>query len=398
MNNLPARFLRITASKNQLLRRLERLRTSKAARHEEGHVLVQGIKTLQELAAKGHRVRTIGITFDEHHLPIRASALDIAASVQREDLVASQQQDSDPDQGHGSLWAKEQQKPKFMADQYVAVSRKMTTRILGTDSPTAEHEVWAEVAIPDYSYLFSVPSKSRSRPESGLEDRSKASPPRSSSKELDTPTTQKIRKLVVLDQISDPGNMGLMIRSAKALFWDAGWLTPGTVDPFNNKVVRASRALCLDWPLKNEGRWEELERFLDANRFTLVVADMLPRWAVKQNDEHQWNPHNLVWWNWPSTIPRTHVPENIALVMSSEHHGVRKQQGDTVDQDLEAKTRLLRDAIRVSIPMNPAVESMNVAAAATAMMWELNRILDAPADARIERLQILDAPSGSIDK
>ncbi|KAF9185734.1 hypothetical protein BGZ51_002468 [Haplosporangium sp. Z 767] len=398
MNNLPARFLRITAPKNQLLRRLERLRTSKAARQEEGHVLIQGIKTLQELAAKGHRVRTIGITFDEHNLPIRAPALDIAASVQCEDLEASQQEDLDPDQGKGSLWAKGQQKPKFMADQYVAVSRKMTTRILGTDSPTAEHEVWAEVAIPDYSYLFSVPSKSGSCPESGLGDRPKDTSPRSSSKELDAPISQRIRKLVVLDQISDPGNMGLMIRSAKALFWDAGWLTPGTVDPFNNKVVRASRALCLDWPLKNEGRWEELERFLDANQSTLVVADMLPRWAVEQSDERQWNPHNLVWWNWPSTIPRTHVPERIALVMSSEHHGVHRQQGEAVSQDLEAKTRLLRNAIRVSIPMNPAVESMNVAAAATAMMWELNRVLDAPVDAKVERLQILDAPSELINK
>ncbi|KAF9561539.1 hypothetical protein EC968_005681 [Mortierella alpina] len=394
MNSLPSRFLRITAPKNQLLRRLERLRTSKDVRQEEGHVVVQGIKTLQELTSKGHRVRTIGITFDEHNLPIRAPALDIITSVQQMDASASAGREGTATDQEGTEHQQTRGRngsPRYIADQYVAVSRSITTRILGTDSPTSDHEVFAEVAIPNFRHLFSLNSTST---------------PISSSCSQTLPKPNEIRRLLVLDKISDPGNMGLVIRSAKALFWDAAWHTPGTVDPYNNKVVRASRALCLEWPVE-VGGWMKLERFLEKRGFTLVVADMMPRWIRDQaakttlsSTGDSYSQHNLVWWNWPSSLPRSKVPERIALVMSSEHHGVASRSitgGGGVDHEqeleTEARERLLRNAIRVSIPMNPDVESMNVAAAATAMMWELNRVMDngGPRWTTATKLQIFDA-------
>ncbi|OAQ29302.1 hypothetical protein K457DRAFT_138075 [Linnemannia elongata AG-77] len=371
---LPSRFQVITSPQNKVVQRLERLRRSKAAREEEGHVVVQGIKTLQELGSKGHHcIRTIGVTYDMERGPIRSPALDVVMAVQREEEDREQlSRGSLKEQGSG-IGGK-----ALRADQYVAVSRKLTTRILGTDSPTAEHEVWAEVAIPDRSTLFSttahVPFTSTGR--NGKSDSS------------------IIEKLLVFDQVSDPGNMGLMIRSAKAFSWSAGWQTPGTVDPFNDKVVRASRALCLDFPIKVGGRWTELEVFLKNREIVPLVADMVPGWISQEEEKGEKSssttstvvdPHRLVWWNWPSSLSRSKAPEKIALIMSSEHHGVegRDDVGEGSDEkrkekneDRAAKKRLLGRAIRVSIPMNPAVESMNVAAAATAMMWELNRVLD----------------------
>jgi len=212
----------------------------------------------------------------------------------------------------------------------------------------------------------------------------------------------------VLDRISDPGNMGLLIRAGMALNWHGSWHTPGTVDEYNNKVVRASRALCLDWPTKTGG-WRELGEFLEGNDMTLLVADMIPRWiqdqlepstaasstsstsSTKPGPARKLNTNSLVWWNWPDTLPRTKMPSKVALLMGSEHHGVNigtsgANGGDNQD-DQKAKDRLFEKAIRVSIPMNTAVESMNVATAATAMMWELNRLLSqgtaefAPSDA-----------------
>ncbi|KAF9542415.1 hypothetical protein EC957_001992 [Mortierella hygrophila] len=377
---LPSRFQVITSPQNKVVQRLERLRRSKAAREEEGHVVVQGIKTLQELGSKGHHcVRTIGVTYDKEKGPIRSPALDVVTAVQREE--EEEEEDEDRKQlSRGSL--KEQgsgvRGKAFRADQYVAVSRKLTTRILGTDSPTAEHEVWAEVAIPDRSALFStaahVPIASTSKDEKS--------------------DSSIIEKLLVFDQVSDPGNMGLMIRSAMAFSWNAGWQTPGTVDPFNDKVVRASRALCLDFPMKVGGRWTELDVFLKSREIVPLVADMVPGWISQEEGRGERSSsttsmaidsHRLVWWNWPSSLSRGKAPEKIALIMSSEHHGVDGRDGvgegsdekrREKDEDRAAKNRLLARAIRVSIPMNPAVESMNVAAAATAMMWELNRVLD----------------------
>ena len=46
--------------------------------------------------------------------------------------------------------------------------------------------------------------------------------------------------VLVGDRIADPGNAGTIIRSAEAAGADGVVLTPGSVDPFNPKVVRAS--------------------------------------------------------------------------------------------------------------------------------------------------------------
>ncbi|KAF9121607.1 hypothetical protein BGW39_010406 [Mortierella sp. 14UC] len=387
---LPSRFQVITSPQNQVVQRLERLRRSKAAREEERHVVVQGMKTLQELGSKGHhRIRTIGVTFDKEKGPVRSPASDVIAAIQPQEDRDGGSMDR---LSRGSVDSDKGQ--MFIAEQYVAVSRKLTTRILGTDSPTAEHEVWAEVAIPDHNALFSVSSSCASIGNSAIHSSQGSA----------------IEKLLVFDQVSDPGNMGLMIRSAKAFSWGAGWQTPGTVDPFNDKVVRASRALCLDFPMRIGGRWTELDRFLKSREMVPLIADMVPNWILQQGVSPSTStpaavdPYKLVWWNWPSALPRSRVPERIALIMSSEHHGVNGggsiEQGDgkkrkEENEDRAAKKRLLGRAIRVSIPMNPAVESMNVAAAATAMMWELNRVLDSQVQNKVPtrdgaELQIFD--------
>jgi tRNA G18 (ribose-2'-O)-methylase SpoU len=44
-------------------------------------------------------------------------------------------------------------------------------------------------------------------------------------------------RLLALDGIQDPGNLGTLTRTALALGWDAVALLPGTCDPFNDKVT-----------------------------------------------------------------------------------------------------------------------------------------------------------------
>ncbi len=49
-----------------------------------------------------------------------------------------------------------------------------------------------------------------------------------------------MRLVLVADGINDPGNLGTMLRSAEAAGFDAVVTTPGTVDAYNPKVLRAS--------------------------------------------------------------------------------------------------------------------------------------------------------------
>ncbi|HYN32523.1 MAG TPA: RNA methyltransferase, partial [Ilumatobacteraceae bacterium] len=55
--------------------------------------------------------------------------------------------------------------------------------------------------------------------------------------------------VVVLDRVSDPGNLGTILRSAEAAGADLVVLTPGSVDPFNPKVVRASAGALFHVPV-----------------------------------------------------------------------------------------------------------------------------------------------------
>jgi RNA methyltransferase, TrmH family len=50
---------------------------------------------------------------------------------------------------------------------------------------------------------------------------------------------ERVSLALVLDSLQDPGNLGTILRTAQAAGADGVWLTPGSVDPYNAKVVRS---------------------------------------------------------------------------------------------------------------------------------------------------------------
>ena len=59
----------------------------------------------------------------------------------------------------------------------------------------------------------------------------------------------KMEKLLLLDRVQDPGNLGTMIRTADAAGMDAIILGEGCADPYNPKVVRATQGSLFHLPL-----------------------------------------------------------------------------------------------------------------------------------------------------
>lgn len=57
------------------------------------------------------------------------------------------------------------------------------------------------------------------------------------------------QRWLLCDGVADPGNLGTLIRTARAFEWDGVFLTPGCSDPYNAKALRASRGACLQIPL-----------------------------------------------------------------------------------------------------------------------------------------------------
>lgn len=56
-------------------------------------------------------------------------------------------------------------------------------------------------------------------------------------------------RVVLCHGVADPGNLGTILRSAEAAGFDAVALTPGSVDPFSPKVVRASAGALFHVPV-----------------------------------------------------------------------------------------------------------------------------------------------------
>lgn len=140
--------------------------------------------------------------------------------------------------------------------------------------------------------------------------------------DLDTATF-----VVVADRLADPGNLGTILRSAEAAGVDAVVLTPGSVDPFNPKVVRAAAGALFHVPVS-------------VASLSHVRAAGL---RVLGTSSHVGQRHTEVDWS-----------GRIALVLGSEAHGLADD--DAVDE-------------WVRIEHQGRAESINVAMAATVLVF-----------------------------
>ena len=75
----------------------------------------------------------------------------------------------------------------------------------------------------------------------------------------------------MLDAVQDPGNFGTLVRTAEALGAAGVVALPGTVDPWNPKSIRAAVGSSFRLPIVSAG-WAEAARWLRAEGFALLAA------------------------------------------------------------------------------------------------------------------------------
>lgn len=136
--------------------------------------------------------------------------------------------------------------------------------------------------------------------------------------------------VLAADRLADPGNAGTIIRSAEASGAQAVVLTPGSVDPYNPKVVRATAGSLFRVPV------------VSCDLATLAAAGL----KVLATSSH----HGDVYTDCDLTGP-------VALVVGNEAHGVPD------DAPVDGW---------ITIPQAGA-ESLNVAMAATVLAFEVAR-------------------------
>ena len=83
-------------------------------------------------------------------------------------------------------------------------------------------------------------------------------------KERMTKLPARVSAMLVCDGISDPGNLGTLIRTAWGLEFDA-CVTIASTDPFSPKCIRSSMGSSLYLPIMEVSDWMELEEEMATN-------------------------------------------------------------------------------------------------------------------------------------
>lgn len=141
---------------------------------------------------------------------------------------------------------------------------------------------------------------------------------------------------LLLDQVREPGNAGALVRAAEAAGVEQVIFGPGTVDPFNDKVLRAAMGAHFRLPLVACADWE------------CVVRRLPPGQPLYLADGHATLHYDQVDWRQPSV-----------LAVGSEASGAT------------AAVRAL--ATPVAIPMCGRTESLNAAIAGAVILFEAAR-------------------------
>ena len=142
-------------------------------------------------------------------------------------------------------------------------------------------------------------------------------------------------KVLVLDTISDPTNLGTLLRSAVAFGFDPVFLSNGSVDPYNDKVVRGSQGAIF--------------------KVNIIKGELLP-FLSKLKKTHQILGTNV---REGKDVCDTEIRPKLALILGNEARGMCEEANKYTDSNLFIKMY--------------NTESLNVSVAGSILMYEISK-------------------------
>ena len=143
-------------------------------------------------------------------------------------------------------------------------------------------------------------------------------------------------RLIILEDVQDPGNVGTVIRTANAFGIDVVVLTGGCADPYNPKTVRAAMGAVFRQHIV-EATLHDIAQMKSSGMRLLGAALGEGSHDIRETDLR-----------------------GASVVIGSEGRGLSEEM-----------LRLCTEMI--VIPMNSACESLNASAAAAVILWEMKR-------------------------
>lgn len=141
-------------------------------------------------------------------------------------------------------------------------------------------------------------------------------------------------KILILDKIQDPGNLGTLLRSAKAFSFNTVVLGEGTVDLYNEKVIRSSQGSVFKLNIIKKDLVKFIPTLKDYKVYGTNVRNGIDIKDVKDKD-------------------------NIALILGNEGNGISNEVNDLVKYNIYIKM--------------DNMESLNVGVAGSILMYEFSR-------------------------
>ena len=145
--------------------------------------------------------------------------------------------------------------------------------------------------------------------------------------------------IIILDNISDPGNLGTILRTANWFGVSDILLSDDCVDPYNSKVIRSAMGAHFNMNIVS-GKIDSYIKKLQSEDFKIIAADLDTDCSIKnlKISSNRW-----------------------ALLMGSEAHGLSDSISDLVDY-------------KIKIPQIGEIESLNVSVACGIFLYHISSI------------------------
>ena len=145
-------------------------------------------------------------------------------------------------------------------------------------------------------------------------------------------------RIVILDDVQDPGNLGTIIRSCVAFNVDTLVLTNGCVDLYNPKVIRSTQGMLF--------------------KLNIIIVDDICEFVSDLKCKKYRIYSTKV--NGGNSLKSIEKSSRFAIIMGNEGNGVRDSLMNLADSYLY-------------IDMNPSCESLNVGCATSIILYELDK-------------------------
>lgn len=144
-------------------------------------------------------------------------------------------------------------------------------------------------------------------------------------------------KVLILDDIQDPGNLGTIIRSSVAFNIDTILISKNSVDMYNSKVLRATQGMIFS--------------------INIIECDLEDKIQYLKNNDYKIYGTNV---NNGKSIKSIEKRKKFAIIIGNEGRGVKSSLLDLCDD-------------YIYIIMNDKCESLNVGVATSIILYELDK-------------------------